>query len=110
MDSDPIDPIDRYELQDRYLELTRFILPAEARINNWLIQDDHCFMRIILDHVFGGCWYDHLDRRLTAYKQLNDEQLVKALRLANKILREGKQVVLKMNEQSLIWRGKIKCP
>lgn len=54
----------RYELQDRYLELTRVELPAEARRRDWVVIEDHCFMRIILDRLFGDCWYNHLDRRL----------------------------------------------
>jgi hypothetical protein len=63
-------PMHRYELQDRYLELTRAELPAKARLGRWVVTNDHCFMRILLDQLFQGCWYDHLDRRLVAYKQL----------------------------------------
>ena len=100
--------LDRYELQDRYLELTRTELPARARQRNWVVAEDHCFMRIILDRLCGDCWYHHLDRRLTAYKQLNDEQLRQCIAMAEQIL-SGDTVALEAwNRDSLRWRGKLK--
>lgn len=98
----------RYELQDRYLELTRVELPAVARKNRWVVVNDHCFMRIILDRLFGGCWYDHLDRRLTAYKQLGDEQLRRCIAMAEEILERGPEVLDPWNRDSLRWRGKLR--
>ena len=95
---------DRYFLQDRYIELTRVHLPAKARLGNWRLREDHCFMRVILDQLFQGCWYDHLDRRLTAYKQLNVAQLQQCIELAEKILDEGEPFLNKLNRQSLAWR------
>ena len=95
---------DRYLLQDRYIELTRVLLPAEARLHNWRLRDDHCFMRVILDQLFQDCWYGHLDRRLTAYKQLNVGQLQQGIALAEKILREGELTLIELNRQSLRWR------
>ena len=94
---DQISSDDRYLLQDRYLDLTRVILPAEARRSNWTLREDHCFMRIILDHLFSDCWYNHLDRRLTAYKQLNTQQLRQAVEMAEQLLNEGEQLVSAMN-------------
>jgi hypothetical protein len=100
--------MDRYDLQQRYLDLTRVELPALARDKKWPIRFDHCFMRIILDHVFQDCWYDHLDRRLVAYKQLNDRQLAEAVELGEAMLHADVDRVSELNTQSLIWRGKIK--
>jgi hypothetical protein len=61
----------------------------------------------VLDHVFGGCWYDHLDRRKgAAYRQLGDAQLAEAVRLAGVIDEGGPVVIGPMNRQSLVWRGK----
>ncbi|MEM8781974.1 MAG: hypothetical protein AAGE65_03870 [Planctomycetota bacterium] len=100
------EPPDRYDLQARYLELTRVELPAAARRDGWPIREDHCFMRIILDALFGGCWYDHLDRRLRAYKQLDETQLRDAVALGEQMLAEGEPKVRALNEQSLCWRGK----
>ena len=96
---------DRYDLQERYLELTRVRLPKAARDGAWPVRDDHCFMRIVLDHLFEGCWYDHLDRRLRAYRRLNDTQLRAAVALAERMLAEGPDLVMRLNAASLAWRG-----
>ena len=102
-----LDPNDRYVLQERYLELTRTHLPARARRDGDLpIRFDHCFMRIILDHVFEDSWYRHLDRRLRAYKQLTDAQLRTAVDLAERMLQAPAEEVAAMNDASLRWRGK----
>lgn len=100
------DGLHRYDLQERYLTLTRHTLPAIARLNGWRLKEDHCFMRVILDQLFQDCWYNHLDRRLTAYKQLNNEQLRRAISLGTVI--EGGDVgaLEKWNRESLCWRNK----
>lgn len=102
---------DRYELQARYLDLVRVELPHAARTDRggrWCVTEDHCFMRIVLDHVCGGCWYDHLDRRLVGYKQLSVQQLARAVELAEAMLEGGPPVAWTMHAQSLRWRGKIR--
>ena len=99
-------PADRYDLQQRYLDLTRVELPAAARARGWPIRHDHCFMRIILDHLFEDCWYHHLDRRLRAYKQLNQAQLERAVALGEAMLDADDLQVEAMNARSLRWRGK----
>lgn len=107
LDGDRLPPIgDRYVLQDRYLELTRDLLPRAARQRGWRVHHDHCFMRIALDHACGGCWYHHLDRRLRAYKQLTTSQLGAAVACAEQMLAEGEAAVERLNRQSLVWRGK----
>ena len=63
-------------------------------------------MRVILDNLFLDCWYNHLDRRLRAYKQLSNQQLQEAIALAEKILREGDEALRPLNAASLRWRGK----
>ena len=98
----------RYELQERYLELTRSELPAKARISGWVVIQDHCFMRIILDQLFQGCWYDFLDRRLVAYKQLSDEQLTRAIAMGEQLLSGDATTLHRWNNESLAWRGKLK--
>ena len=98
---------DLYDLQQRWLDLTRHELPAAAvAAGDWPIRLDHCFMRVALDHLFGGCWYDHLHRRQRAYKQLDEEQLCRAIGHAEAMLRGGREVVKSMNRRSLAWRGK----
>lgn len=96
--------MDRYELQDRYLDLTRAVLPSLGRTRGWPITEDHCFMRIVLDHVFHDCWYNHVDKRLRAYKQLNDTQLAQAVAIAEEMRRADAATIDKMNQQSLAWR------
>ena len=98
----------RYELQDRYLELTRVELPAEARRHGWVVTEDHCFMRILLDRLFGDCWDNHLDRRLTAYKQLRDEQLRECIAMAGQLLEGDTEALAAWNQDSLRWRRKLK--
>ena len=98
--------MDRYDLQNRYLDLTRVILPSFGRTRNWVVQEDHCFMRIVLDQVFADCWYHHLDRRLRAYKQLNDTQLAQAVAIAEHMCQADAETIAQMNNQSLEWRDK----
>ncbi|MEM6458846.1 MAG: hypothetical protein AAF710_05585 [Planctomycetota bacterium] len=98
--------MDRYDLQNRYLDLTRVVLPSLGRTRGWPIHEDHCFMRVVLDHVFADCWYHHLDRRLRAYKQLNDTQLAQAVAIAERMSKSDEATVAAMNEQSLAWRDK----
>lgn len=108
-DDEALDPLaDRYLLQDRYLELTKELLPRAAERAAWVVSQDHCFMRILLDHVCEGCWYDHLDRRLKAYKQLSITQLRTAIQLAERMLDEGEEMVSAFNRQSLRWRAEYR--
>ncbi|MBB3204929.1 hypothetical protein FHS27_000696 [Rhodopirellula rubra] len=65
-------------------------------------------MRIILDQLFQGCWYDHLDRRLVAYKQLNNQKLTQAIALAETLLAGDTEILAHWNRESLQWRGKLK--
>jgi hypothetical protein len=54
---------DRAALLRRYRELVLDELPVRARAGRWVVTNDHCFGRIVLDNTVGGCWYDVLDRR-----------------------------------------------
>jgi proline racemase len=81
-------------------------LPALARTHGWGVTADHCFGRIVLDHAVGGCWYDVLDRRRSpAFVQLDDEQLQRAVDLAEQIRVEGDGLLRRLDDQSLRWRG-----
>ena len=97
---------DRVALEQRYLELVRRQLPAAARGGGWVLRDDHCFGRVLLDDAVGGCWYDVLDRRRTAFRQLDDEQLARAVGLAERLLAEGDPLLRVLDARSLAWRGK----
>ena len=97
----------REELLARYRELVLGELPRRARDGHWVVREDHCFGRIVLDSTVGGCWYDVLDRRGSpAFAQLDDAQLATAVTLAERILAEGDPLLRELDAQSLIWRGK----
>ncbi len=99
---------DRAALEADYLRLMKETLPALATAaGDWPIRFDHCFMRVCLDHAFGGCWYDHVDRRRgPAYKVVPTDKLQKAIDIACNIERGGRATLVPLNQQSLIWRGK----
>ena len=101
------DQHDRERLLARYRELVLRELPRRARAEGWVVTLDHCFGRIVLDHVVGGRWYDQLDRRRSpAFAQLDDERLAAAVGLAERILAQGDPLLRRLDEQSLRWRGK----
>ena len=93
------------ELIQRYLTLTREVMPRMARTSGtcWPVRDDHCFQRIVLDHVCGGIWYDHLER--PAYKHLDADQASRAVGLCEDII-AGHADLAALNNRSLAWRGK----
>ena len=95
-------------LLEEYRRLVRVELPAAARAGRWTLRLDHCFARVILDEVFGGCWYDHLERGKgrSAEKQLDARQLQHAIQLGRGMLTNGEAEVRRLNAQSLAWRGK----
>ncbi len=86
----------------RYLELTRETLPARARAEGWVVREDHCFQRIVLDNTVGGRWYDALER--PAYRHLSDAQAATAAALAERIAAEGDPLLRVLNDRSLGWR------
>ena len=94
---------DRAALEARYLRLVRVELPALAASRDWPIRLDHCFMRVVLDHVFAAPWPDRLTGR-PAYRHLTGDELRRAVALAESI-RDGDDDVLRsMNARSLLWR------
>ena len=97
------------DLISDYMHLTKEVLPSMARSvdRDWPVSEDHCFQRIILDHVCGSVWYEHLDR--PAYKHLTNDQAQRAVELCQDII-EGQADLRQMNQQSLIWRGKLQAP
>ena len=98
----------RADLLARYRELVLGELPRRARAGRWVVTEDHCFGRIVLDHAVGGRWYDVLDRRRSpAFAQLTDDQLATAVDLAERVLAEGDTLLRELDAQSLVWRGRL---
>lgn len=95
-------------LIERYLHLTRTVMPALARTNKrgWPVQNDHCFQRIVLDTICGGVWYGHIAR--PAYKHLSQIQAAQAVQLCDQII-AGTANINVLNQHSLAWRGKGKA-
>ena len=92
-------------LVSTYMHLSKEVLPkiARGRQRNWPVSADHCFQRIVLDHVCSGVWYEYLER--PAFKNLTKDQAQRAVKLCEDIV-EGNVDLQKLNQQSLIWRGK----
>ena len=88
-----------------YMHLTKEVLPSLAKSGRreWPVSEDHCFQRIVLDHVCGGVWYEHLGR--PAYKHLTNDQAKRAVELCQNIA-SGQADLKQLNQQSLTWRGK----
>ena len=99
---------DAAALLAEYRHLLRGELPRAAGEGRWTLRLDHCFARVILDALFGGCWYAHLERGRgrSAEGQLNAHQLRRAVVLARGMLTGGDAEVRRLNAQSLAWRGK----
>jgi hypothetical protein len=81
---------DRAVLEQRYRDLVGTRLPAAAQAHGWVLRHDHCFGRVLLDDAVGGCWYDVLDRRRTAFLQLDDAQLAHAVATGGAAARRGR--------------------
>lgn len=95
------------QLRNQYLDLTNRVLPELAAARNFPVRFNHCFQRIILDNLFGRCWYEVLARtREPAYKQLTEEQLEQAIALANNLIDQPDSYLPQLNQNSLNWRGK----
>ena len=86
-----------------YMYLSKEVLPTMARScqRNWPVSADHCFQRIVLDHVCGGVWHECLDH--PAYKNLTKDQAQRAVKLCEDNV-NGHLDLGKLNQQSLIWR------
>lgn len=97
---------DRDALLARYRRLVDVELPEAARRDGWILRDNHCFGRVLLDHAVGRCWYEVLDRRAgAAYRQLDDHTLARTVDLAERLLFEGDPLLRQINALSLRWRG-----
>lgn len=93
-------------LQTRYLELTNQVLPELARQRQFPVKYNHCFQRIVLDNLFGCCWYEVLRGKDPAYKQLTEAQLERAIAIAESMTSQTDKHTYQLNQNSLGWRRK----
>ncbi len=95
------------QLRSQYLELTNHVLPNLSATRKFPVRYNHCFQRIILDNLFGCCWYEVLNQQgEPAYKQLTEAQLEQAIAFANSIVNQPDSYLHQLNQNSLTWRGK----
>lgn len=92
-------------LRAKYLQLINEQLPNKAKQADMPVRFNHCFARIVLDHVFEDCWYNPLSRKQPACRQLSKAQLEKAISVADSML-QSLELSVSLNRQSLEWRGK----
>lgn len=96
---------DRDSLIERYLHLTKVVMPGMAATTDWPVVNDHCFQRIVLDNICGDVWYKVIDR--PAYRNLTSEQAARAVALCEQII-AGNADLSDLNRHSLTWRGKAR--
>jgi hypothetical protein len=97
------------QLRHQYLKLTNCVLPELAQNRSFPVQHNHCFQRIILDNLFGCCWYEALSvQQKPAYKQLTEAQLEQAIALAKAIIAQPDVYLHQLNQNSLSWRKKLR--
>ena len=97
------DAPERARLEAQWLTITRHTLPALAKTKGWPVCADHCFMRILLDAVYGERW-DGFVRGRPAYKHVDRERLAAAVALGERVA-AGEADLWALNAQSLAWRG-----
>jgi hypothetical protein len=96
----------RQALNATWLVLVAETLPAMAKEHSWPISMDHCFMRVCLDNALGVPWHTVVQR--PAIKHLTDDQINKAICVAQSIVDEPEQLSL-LNQNSLQVRRQLKA-
>ena len=98
--------MDREQLERRWLELTRVVMPELAAERGWPVRFDHCFQRILLDNACGGRWLDLVEGR-PAYRAIDAGRLEAAVALAEAVV-AARADLHALNAKSLEWRGKMR--
>lgn len=96
----------RSTLEQQYLTMFNMTLPAIAKEEGWPIHLNHCLMRVALDGYWQCCWYDKLDQKKGALKSMSTPQIENVIAMGEAMARKGKAYVVKLNQQSLAYRGK----
>lgn len=97
----------RDRLAARWLDLTRRVLPGMAASGGWPIRNDHCFMRVCLDHALGQPWHQAVRR--PALRHLTPDQLRAAVAVAEGIAAHP-GTLPGLNAASLAWRRTARRP
>ena len=93
------------ELKRELLDLANREFPARANQGGYPIRLNHCFLRVVYDHLFEKKWQEALDPKKAAIHQLDETQLRRAIELGHEVMADRESCEI-MNERSLVWRGK----
>ena len=97
--------MERANLESRWFELTRDVMPSLAGERGWPVRFDHCFQRILLDNAFGKPWREAVDP--PAYRSASEEALARAIALGEAAV-AGEEDLAALNRRSLSLRGKLR--
>jgi hypothetical protein len=106
MGQQTLDGADLTAQREEYRTLVHERLPAADQADDWPICQDHCFARVILDTVFEGVWYNHIDGR-PAYAHLSADDFDAAISIGERMLQSGTPLVTELHQQSLRWRDEL---
>jgi hypothetical protein len=96
---------EREALKDELRELANDTFPAVARREGYPIVFNHCFLRVVYDHLFQQQWQKVLGTKKPAIHQLDETQLRRAIALGREMIADRRACEI-MNRRSLEWRGK----
>ena len=91
--------------KDRLRHLANVAFPAAAKADGYPIVFNHCFLRVVYDHVFQDKWQRKLTNGKPAIHQLTEDQLTKAIETGEAMVKD-KELTIRLNRESLTFRGK----
>ncbi|NJC25116.1 hypothetical protein [Neolewinella antarctica] len=95
------------EKKERLRQLANVDFPAAAKAGRFPIVLNHCFLRVVYDHVAQDMWKNVLTGKGPAIHQLSGEQLDLAIATGEAMLTD-RELTSKLNQESLAFRGKLK--
>ena len=108
-DGNPDDTEALAPLRHELLELANERFPAVAKTGGYPVHLNHCFLRIVYDNTLGARWDTVLPKGRPAYKQLDQQQLHRALAIGYEIT-ESPARCRELNAVSLAMRGRPGSP
>jgi hypothetical protein len=91
----------RVRLLKAWEETIQRLVEKSQGVGGYPVKEDHCFKRILLDHICGGVWYEKISKPAKAHMSL--EQLEGGIEAGRQML-ENPERSWKWNRESLEWR------
>ena len=91
--------------KDRLRQLANQEFPAAAKAGRYPIVLNHCFLRVVYDHIFEDKWQRKLTNGKPAIHQLSERQLDRAITVGEAMTKD-KALTEQLNRASLEYRGK----